>query len=114
MASNRDKKGHRRLPRRVVLAALLTTPALGCGGPPSGPDNPYRLPGLVGPWEWASSCGGISGGCAILQTAELTMMWVFTPDVFSQWFRSDSLVLYGSFLVVHGESSVSNQMVYRL
>jgi hypothetical protein len=42
------------------------------------------------------------------------MMWVFTFDDFFQWFRSDSLVLSGSFRVVNGESSFSNQMVYRL
>jgi len=93
----------------LAIPALLTILAIGCDDSPSGPEDTYRLPGLVGQWEWLFSCGGWS--CATPQTADITMLWVFTPDDFFQWFRSDSLVLSGSFRVVQGESSFFGQMV---
>ena len=102
----------RRISRLRLHLALLTTLAsslMGCSDSLYGPDDSLLLPGLIGQWDWLSSCGGISGGCINPQTSNRTQTWVFTSEHLFQWFESSSLVLSGKFSVVEGELGILNQ-----
>jgi hypothetical protein len=99
----------RALFNRLVAIACAGFIVLGCGDSVSGPEDSNSLPGLVGQWEWVSSCGGISGGCITPQSSNATQTWVFTSENLFQWFQSGSLVLAGAYEIVEGELNILNR-----
>jgi hypothetical protein len=97
-----------------VAVACLCFTLLGCCDSVSAPEEPNLLPGLVGQWEWVSSCGGFSGGCITPQSSNTTETWVFTSENLFQWFQSGSLVLSGTYQIVEGDLTTLNGRAYFL
>ena len=93
----------------VAGIAFLGFILLGCCDSVSGPEDSNRLSGLVGQWEWVSSCGGIAGGCITPHTSNTTRAWVFTSGNLFEWFQSGSLVLSGTYQIVEGDLNILNK-----
>ena len=67
--------------------------------------------GLLGSWQWLSSCGGFGPQCGTPASKGYDQTIVLTADSMFQWFRADSLFLRADFSVTQDETMYGMQDV---
>jgi len=75
--------------------------------------NYVKVPGLVGRWDWVSTCGGFAGICYTPESTGKSSYYVFTADSNYYFYANDTLISkgrYHTYTRVAEDSKVLNML----